>query len=123
LKLLVDEKFYLLVTTPKSPRYRQPKRTDCEGRRTHRCRTFRKFAEGGCLAITAAAKSKANIPNLKEILIELSETVTECRQVLDYYDETEPLPDTVRLALARAQDAIGLCASALVLHYSTTMPR
>jgi hypothetical protein len=71
--------------------------------------------------ITAAANTKKDIPNLKDILIELSETAADCRQTLDYYDETEPLPDVVRLALVRVQEAVGSCASALVLHYSATV--
>jgi hypothetical protein len=72
-------------------------------------------------AITASSKAKANIPNLKDVLKELSETATECRQTLDHYDETDPLPDSVRLALVRVQEAVGSCASALVLHYATTV--
>jgi hypothetical protein len=71
--------------------------------------------------ITAAAKKKADIPNLKDILKELSDTATECRQILDYYDETGPLPDVVRLALVRVQAAVGSCTSALVHHYSRTV--
>jgi hypothetical protein len=73
--------------------------------------------------ITAAAKTKSDIPNLKDILKELSDTAMECRQTLDYYDETEPLPDVIRLALVRVQGAVGSCTSALVLHYSTTVRR
>jgi hypothetical protein len=71
--------------------------------------------------ITAAAKKKTDIPNLKDILKELSDTATECRRILAYYDETEPLPDVVRLALVRVQEAVGSCTSALVHHYSKTV--
>jgi hypothetical protein len=73
------------------------------------------------MVISAAAKKKTDIPNLKDILKELSDTATECQQTLDYYDETEPLPDVVRLALVRVQEAVGLCTSALVHHYSRTV--
>ena len=72
-------------------------------------------------AITAAAKSKANIPNLKDILKELSDTASECWQILDHYDNTDPLPESVRMALVYVQQAVSACTSALVLHYAATM--
>ena len=72
-------------------------------------------------AITAAAKAKANIPNLKEILKELSDTATECWQTLDHYDNADPLPESVRMAVVHVQQAVSSCTSALVLHYAATM--
>ena len=71
--------------------------------------------------ITAAAKSRVNIPNLREILKQLSDTASECRETLDFY-EAKHLPDSVRIALADVQQAVSVCCSALVLHYTKTMP-
>jgi hypothetical protein len=55
------------------------------------------------------------IPNQKEIIKEISHTAEECRQALEFYDEKEPMPEEIRVAMADALEAINYCASALAL--------
>ena len=55
------------------------------------------------------------IPNQKEIFKEISDTAEECRQTLEFYDEKEPMPEEVRVAMADALEAINYCTSALAL--------
>jgi hypothetical protein len=62
-----------------------------------------------------AAKARKAIPNLKDIFKEMSDTATECAQLLEFY-ETEEMPKDVRLAMKRVQTELGHCASAFVLY-------
>jgi hypothetical protein len=66
--------------------------------------------------IVAATKADIQIPNLKEIFKEISDTAQECQETLNFYDEDDPLPKEVRVAMKRAQEALNHCASALVLY-------
>jgi hypothetical protein len=72
-------------------------------------------------AITAAAESKGPIPNVKEVYKELSDAAQECATTLDYYDEENPLPLELRIAMGRLLDDIKTCTSALLLPHITTM--
>ena len=55
------------------------------------------------------------IPNQKDIFKEIADTAEECRQTIEYYDENDPMPEEVQIAVADALEAINYCASALAL--------
>ena len=52
------------------------------------------------------------IPNQKDIFKEIADTAEECRQTIEYYDENDPMPEEVQIAVADALEAINYCASA-----------
>ena len=66
-------------------------------------------------AITNAAEKRSQIPNLKEVFIELGEAAEECGSTLEYYDAND-LPVEVRDAIVLVQERISACAGALLLY-------
>ena len=63
----------------------------------------------------AAAKGQA-FTNLKDIYKKIAEGTKESTSVFEYYSENEPIPASVKIAMARVQRAISNCVNALVLH-------
>jgi hypothetical protein len=66
-------------------------------------------------AVMLAVKETREVTNPKEIFKELSEAAEECRELLEYYHPTDPLPAETRIAAIETLAAIRDCADALVL--------
>ena len=67
--------------------------------------------------IMAAAKSRTEIPNVRDIFQEMAEAAKECDEVLEIYiGDEDPLPPDVRRAIQRVQDGLFNCASAFVAY-------
>jgi len=67
--------------------------------------------------VMAAAKSRTDIPNIKDIFQEMAEASKECDEVLEiYYGDEDPLPPDVRRAIQRVQDGLFNCANAFVAY-------
>jgi hypothetical protein len=67
--------------------------------------------------VMAAAKSRTDIPNIKDIFQEMAEASKECDEVLEiYYGDEDPLPPDVRRAIQRIQDGLFNCANAFVAY-------
>ncbi len=67
--------------------------------------------------IMTAAKSRTEIPNIKDIFQEMADASKECDEILEiYYGDEDPLPPNVRRAIQRVQDGLFNCASAFVAY-------
>jgi hypothetical protein len=67
--------------------------------------------------VMAAAKDRAEIPNITDIFQEMAEASKECDEILEIYlGDNDPLPADVRRAMQRVQDGLYNCASALVAY-------
>lgn len=67
--------------------------------------------------IMAAARSRTEIPNIKDIFQEMADSSKECDEMLEiYYGDEDPLPPDVRRAMQRVQDGLFNCASAFVAY-------
>lgn len=67
--------------------------------------------------IMAAAKSRTEIPNIKDIFQEMADSSKECDAMFEiYYGDDDPLPPDIRRAFQRVQDGLFNCASAFVAY-------
>ncbi len=67
--------------------------------------------------IMTAAKSRTEIPNIKDIFQEMADASKECDEILEiYYGDEDPPPPNVRRAIQRVQDGLFNCASAFVAY-------
>jgi hypothetical protein len=67
--------------------------------------------------VMAAAESRTEIPNVRDIFKEMAEASRDCDEMLEiYYGDEDPLLPDARRAIQRVQDGLSNCASAFVTY-------
>jgi hypothetical protein len=67
--------------------------------------------------VMAAAETRTEIPNVRDIFKEMAEASRDCDEMLEiYFGDDDSLSPDMRRAIQRVQDGLSNCASAFVAY-------